>query len=221
MTVGEEIVGVPLYEVRTAVGEAAAHLAIVGGGPGLIEDARDRLDELARRWDATGDGAGELDRAGSGRSAPSPETTLLLGLAEQGAAEPGWLVRGLAADLVAADLMDGGAVGVCVNIGGDVRAAGVSPRHGGWRVGLRGSRGRTDGLVLLRDAGVATAGRPGRVVHVVASQAWSAAVLARHALSADAARAVRVLEAAGASALLIDGGRRLEAGRWSAFATGA
>jgi FAD:protein FMN transferase len=45
--------------------------------------------------------------------------------------DPGGIGKGLAADLVVADLLAAGAAGACVNLGGDVRVAGVGPAVAG------------------------------------------------------------------------------------------
>jgi thiamine biosynthesis lipoprotein len=48
----------------------------------------------------------------------------------------GGIGKGHAADVLAAELADTGADGVCVNLGGDVRVAGVAPEAEGWHVDL-------------------------------------------------------------------------------------
>jgi FAD:protein FMN transferase len=48
----------------------------------------------------------------------------------------GGIGKGYAADLVAAELLDRGADGVCVNLGGDVRVCGMAPEALGWQVDL-------------------------------------------------------------------------------------
>jgi thiamine biosynthesis lipoprotein len=50
--------------------------------------------------------------------------------------DPGGIGKGLAADLLAEELMAQGALGVCVNLGGDVRLCGASPDSPGWVVGV-------------------------------------------------------------------------------------
>ena len=50
--------------------------------------------------------------------------------------DPGGIGKGLAADLVAEELMRAGAHGVCVNVGGDLRVEGESPDGGDWVVDL-------------------------------------------------------------------------------------
>jgi len=74
--------------------------------------------------------------------------------------DPGGIGKGLAADLVVALLLDGGADGACVNLGGDVRVSGSSPDGGGWTVGVADPRTDGDGADLARlglaDGAVAT-----------------------------------------------------------------
>jgi FAD:protein FMN transferase len=48
----------------------------------------------------------------------------------------GGIGKGLAADLVVAEMIGFGARGACVNIGGDVRVDGVSPAGDGWELGI-------------------------------------------------------------------------------------
>lgn len=50
------------------------------------------------------------------------------------AIDPGGIGKGLAADLVATELMDAGAGGVLVNIGGDIRVAGRPPAGDVWSI---------------------------------------------------------------------------------------
>ncbi|MFT3854777.1 MAG: FAD:protein FMN transferase [Ilumatobacteraceae bacterium] len=119
--------------------------------------------------------------------------------------DPGGLGKGLAADLVTDELLDAGATGVCVNLGGDVRVAGDGPSGDGWtvdiehphitepvaRVGLRSGAVATSTTLLRRwtiDGEPMThvvdprTGRPTRtdvaLVTVVAGRAWLAEVLA-------------------------------------------
>jgi thiamine biosynthesis lipoprotein len=139
--------------------------------------------------------------------------------------DPGGIGKGLAADLVAEELMAAGAEGVLVDLGGDVRVAGAGPHEGAWVVDvehpLHGPRPLLH--LLLRDAGVATSSRLRRRWHrngvprhhlldpatgrptlgtlvaatVVAGEAWWAETLTKAAF-------VGGLEAVtGASALLV------------------
>lgn len=72
--------------------------------------------------------------------------------------DPGGLGKGLAADIVATELMALGAYGVCLSIGGDVRCSGVGPIDGSWMIDV--ARPRRDGdpvaRIRLGDGAVAT-----------------------------------------------------------------
>lgn len=50
--------------------------------------------------------------------------------------DPGGIGKGLAADLVANELIGCGAAGALVNLGGDLRAAGTPPVAAGWTIGV-------------------------------------------------------------------------------------
>ena len=52
------------------------------------------------------------------------------------ALDPGGIGKGLAADLAVALLLDGGAAGALVSIGGDLAAAGTAPEPEGWRIDI-------------------------------------------------------------------------------------
>lgn len=71
------------------------------------------------------------------------------------ALDPGGMGKGLAADLIVAELLAAGAAGALVEIGGDVRVAGSSP-VGAWTVAVDTADGATPVLVSLLDGGVAT-----------------------------------------------------------------
>jgi thiamine biosynthesis lipoprotein len=155
----------------------------------------------------------------------------------------GGIAKGLAADLVVADLLDGGAIGACVNIGGDLRVEGSSPKAGGWVVGVEHPRAHfLLGCLRLRSGAVATSsrvkrswgpatarrhhiidpstGRPAdtgvQAVTVVADEGWHAEALATAAFLAGATDGVAVLEAAGASGLIVrDDDSLALAGAWA------
>ena len=143
--------------------------------------------------------------------------------------DAGGIGKGLAADLVADELRGLGAAGVCVNVGGDVRVAGVSPEAGGWVVAVR-DREADEPIALLAgiDGGVATTSRSRRhwraangaeyhhvidpatrtsaatpVVHAtaVAAMAWQAEVLSKVAFL-DGAGGIDVAERLGATAMV-------------------
>jgi FAD:protein FMN transferase len=69
--------------------------------------------------------------------------------------DPGALGKGLAADLVAEELVSDGAAGVLVNVGGDLRVKGRPPEGEAWVVELVLDRGRSRRWALA-EGGVAT-----------------------------------------------------------------
>jgi FAD:protein FMN transferase len=121
--------------------------------------------------------------------------------------DPGGIGKGLAADLVAQCLLDAGAAGALVNLGGDLRTAGEPPDARGWAISLPDPLAphRELARFALPDGGVATTsrlrrrwcttvgeahhlidpatGRPADTdvvaVTVVADQAWRAEALAK------------------------------------------
>jgi thiamine biosynthesis lipoprotein len=133
--------------------------------------------------------------------------------------DPGGIGKGLAADLVVAELLAAGATGVCVNVGGDLRVAGASPEGGPWGVDVEAPDG--PGVVArlaLVAGGVATSTTARRrwVVdgeerhHLIDPRRGRPArtrVVSATAVAGDAATA----EAA-AKAVLLAGGRELLAG---------
>ncbi len=72
--------------------------------------------------------------------------------------DPGGIGKGLAADLVVAKLLAGGADGALVSIGGDLAAAGTAPTSDGWLVEIEDPTvaARILGTVALSGGGVAT-----------------------------------------------------------------
>jgi thiamine biosynthesis lipoprotein len=124
--------------------------------------------------------------------------------------DPGAIGKGLAADLVATELVAAGADGACVGLGGDVRVVGRPPSGDSWVVGVEDpwEPGVEWTSVALSDGGVATSstlrrrwrrggdevhhvvdpmtGRPtdGPLVAVTAfaPECWRAEVAATHAL---------------------------------------
>jgi thiamine biosynthesis lipoprotein len=78
--------------------------------------------------------------------------------------DAGGVGKGLAADLVVNALIDAGAAGALVGVGGDVRVSGIPPQPGGWRIGLVDVvTGREQAQVTLAEGGVATSGTSHRV----------------------------------------------------------
>jgi thiamine biosynthesis lipoprotein len=146
--------------------------------------------------------------------------------------DPGGIGKGLAADLVAAEMLGAGAGGVCIDLGGDVRVAGTPPTDAGWTVGVADPfRPAEDMLQVVLDDGAAVtctrlirhwrrAGvsmhhllQPGTgapawtgvaAVTVVAAQAARAEVLAKAAFLAGIDEGRRLLDAAGVGGLIVD-----------------
>ncbi len=269
-----------------------AHVIVVGGPDGLIEEARDRIEDLERRWSRFRPGSEVSllnDRAGSwvdvsaetrllvelaivawrltggafdatvlgsvlrsgytrsfdlGPITAHGSSTLLLGCTDidvDGAAvrlpagtgfDPGGIGKGLAADLVVAEMLAAGAAGVCVNLGGDLRVAGEPPAADAWTVAIEHPAASVPlALVGLTAGAVATSttlkrawsidgdtfhhlidpatGRSSdtdlTLASVVTGQAWMAEVLAKAVLLRGRRRAFDVLDA-NADALVVDGG---------------
>ena len=70
--------------------------------------------------------------------------------------DPGGLGKGLAADLIVDELLDAGAVGALVEIGGDLRVAGRPPEGTAWPVEVRSAAGGAPRVVELVGGGVAS-----------------------------------------------------------------
>jgi len=150
----------------------------------------------------------------------------------------GGIGKGFTADLVATELLEAGARGVLVNMGGDLRALGDPPSPGAWVVEIDDplGTGRT-GLVTLGTGAIATSTRlrrawerDGRPQHhlidprtgepaqsglasvtVISGEAWRAEVLAKAAFVAGAAEGAGIVERAGATGLFVtDAGEVVE-----------
>ena len=127
--------------------------------------------------------------------------------------DPGGLGKGLAADIVTAELLAAGAAGALVEIGGDLRVVGEPPGDDAWTVAIAptvaGVRSR---IVRLSDGGVATSssrlrtwranGRrhhhliSPRTLRSTATDVVSCTVLAGSAASAEAFTKVAFVEGA-------------------------
>jgi FAD:protein FMN transferase len=150
----------------------------------------------------------------------------------------GGIGKGFAADLVCQELLDAGAHGACVNLGGDLRVAGVPPSGDAWVIAVE-TEGehdtRTPPLIQLVAGAVATTsrarrtwkrgatelhhiidprtGRPARTpwvsATVIAGQAVHAEPFAKAAfLAPDVASADDRLRSHGFAGLLFDGDGR-------------
>jgi thiamine biosynthesis lipoprotein len=133
--------------------------------------------------------------------------------------DPGGLGKGLAADLVAGELMAAGASGVMVDLGGDLRVRGDSPEGEAWRIEVEhpGLPGTPIARVETRDGAVATSSRgrrrwsgaDGDALHhlldpgsgLPAERDWtSATALARSGVEAEVGATVAFLDGSLASA---------------------
>lgn len=145
--------------------------------------------------------------------------------------DAGGIGKGLAADIVTDELLAAGAEGVCINLGGDLRAHGTSPAGDVWTVGVdhpwcdhpiarlgiaRGAIATSttlrrqwfvDGELRHHLIDPAT-GRPSEsdlaFVTVVAGHAWRAEVLAKAILLRGTPGAFALLAGTGAAALTVD-----------------
>lgn len=174
---------------------------------------------------------------GIGRTAPAPGAQQVELDAARGTValprgvlfDPGGIGKGLAADLVATELVAAGAEGACVNLGGDLRAAGRPPSAAGWHVGVADPvrpdhvvpLGLAEGAVATSTRRTRTWARSGRRYHhlidprtglpstsdvhtvtVVGAEAWWAEVLAKVLLLVDMPEAAAVVANAGVAALV-------------------
>src|SRR3954453_14767165 len=144
--------------------------------------------------------------------------------------DAGGIGKGLAADLVATELMANGIDGVCVNIGGDLRVLGQSPDGLGWTLAVAHPLSATPiALVGLSTGAIATSSvlrriwtLDGRARHhlidpetgdptesdlalasVITGEAWHAEGLAKAVLLRGRARAFDLLDVS-AAALVVD-----------------
>ena len=145
--------------------------------------------------------------------------------------DPGGIGKGLAADIVVDELRAEGAVGVCVNLGGDVRVDGEAPTGAAWTIAVdhpgyerparaiglaRGAvatsttlrrRWMVDGEVrhhLIDPAPRSPSASDLAFVTVVAGHAWMAEVLAKAVLLHGSPRQFELLAGCGAAALAVD-----------------
>ncbi len=147
----------------------------------------------------------------------------------------GGIGKGRAADLLASELVDAGAAGACVNLGGDLRLAGEPPGPQGWIIEIDDPFATGDaGTVSLVSGAVATSTRLRRAwvrdgvplhhlvdpatggpaasglasVTVLAGEAWWAEVLAKAAFVAGPEEGAQLLIDQGVTGLLLrDDGR--------------
>jgi thiamine biosynthesis lipoprotein len=153
-------------------------------------------------------------------------------LPPRAALDPGGIGKGLAADLVASELVAGGAAGALVSIGGDLALSGRPPDGDHWTIDVEqpGEPGRRLLALHVDHGGVATSstvsrrwtsgdrshhhvidpatGRPAATdlvsASVVAATAWQAEALATAALLVGSEAAPALLDDHGAAGVLVD-----------------
>jgi thiamine biosynthesis lipoprotein ApbE len=188
-------------------------VAVRGGGPGLLIDARQRLDDLDRLWDPSRpDSLVAQIEAAPGTPVPVDDTTFALVEASLAAAEATGgvvgssgiqlnamvtrvtldadgvldvddLARAQAVDLVAEGLVESGAVGAVVELGGTRRLAGSPGTDRAWVVDIGDPDDHQAVLATLglAEGAAVTVDRPTAAVlsvTVLAPDAASAAILA-------------------------------------------
>jgi thiamine biosynthesis lipoprotein len=145
--------------------------------------------------------------------------------------DPGGIGKGLAADIVIGEALAGGAVGACVNLGGDLRVAGSNPDGEAWTIAIEHPKiAEPVALIGLSAGAVATSttlrrrwnvdgvsrhhlidpstGEPSdsdlELCTVIAGEAWLAEVLAKAVLLRGSQRAFDIIDGSGVQALTID-----------------
>jgi thiamine biosynthesis lipoprotein len=158
--------------------------------------------------------------------------------------DPGGIGKGLAADLVAREMLEAGATGALVEIGGDISAVGTSPTGDAWTVALRDHGGSPGRRLTLTAGGVATSTTTRRhwndgdgerhhlvdpstldsattsvvTCTVVAGTATWAEVFTKVAFVVELDEAIGTFEEHGLAALLtLDDGAEVAAGSWKEF----
>jgi FAD:protein FMN transferase len=136
----------------------------------------------------------------------------------------GGIGKGFAADIVAEELLEAGASGAVVNVGGDVRVLGRPGEATAWCVGIEDPRHAPEHLtvILLEDGGIATSGitvrhwttRDGEHAHHIidpvtgrpaAEASLSATVLAADTATAEAFATAAMLLPAEEAVAMLDG----------------
>ena len=144
--------------------------------------------------------------------------------------DSGGMGKGLAADLVALGALRRGALGVCVNVGGDTRVAGAGPEAGTWTIAVEhpGSAGPLARLGLVSGAVTTSTsllrrwtidgnvrhhlidpatGRPAtgpvELATVVAAEGWRAEALTKAVVLGDASDPLAALGGTGAEGLAV------------------
>jgi thiamine biosynthesis lipoprotein len=218
-------------DTRLLVARAIAAWRLTGGtfDPTVLGDviragydrSFDEIDAVARA------GTSPLHRGASRITLTGDTVNLPVGVGF----DPGGIGKGLAADLIASEALAGGAAGVCVNLGGDLRVCGRGPDGAAaWPIAVT-YPGLADPIVtlVLGDGAVATSttvrrrwtvrgrrrhhlidpltGEPSdsdlSLVTVVSGEAWTSEVLAKAELLRGSARLFDLVGGTGGEALAV------------------
>jgi thiamine biosynthesis lipoprotein len=145
--------------------------------------------------------------------------------------DPGGIGKGLAADIVAGEVMAAGAEGVCVDIGGDLRVDGIGPEGAGWTVSIDHPHHPTPlAIIALTSGAVASSttlkrrwrikgedrhhlidprtGRPSEsdvvFATAIAAEGWLAEAMAKGVLLRGGVQPFEIVEGTGVEALVVD-----------------
>lgn len=117
----------------------------------------------------------DIDRGGRGATGCGADPGTRVRLPRGATFDPGGIGKGLAADMIVGELISGGALGACVNLGGDLRVEGIGPDGAAWDVAIDHPWiGSPMVVIHLRDGGIATSSTLKRT--------WSIAHEGRHHL---------------------------------------
>jgi FAD:protein FMN transferase len=200
--------------------------------PALVAAGYDRSFELVARQGPAGSTNPATVVPGCAGIVLQRETGLVL-LPPGVALDLGGIAKGHAADVAVGTIRAAGAAGALADLGGDIRVAGEAPGGEGWIIGVDDPHrpGRDVAVLALAEGAVATSsqtrrrwirggqpyhhlidpatGRPSRsgvaAAVVVAGEAARAEVLAKAALIAGPEAGAALLDASGATGLLILG----------------
>ncbi len=121
---------------------------------------------VAAGYDRSYEDLDETITGGSHRSCATPSEIVLDPYPRSITVPPGVTIdlggigKGAAADLVAAELLELGAEGCFVNVGGDLRVAGTPPRPEGWLIDIEIDIEISGGIDRETGTGIEPAGRP-------------------------------------------------------------
>lgn len=117
--------------------------------------------------------------------------------------DPGGLGKGLAADLVATELVESGAYGACVNVGGDLRCVGRGPNSDAWNIDIESpfDGSITSARLAMQNGGVATSSTRAKRWHTQRGEAHHLLSPTTHTPSSEDATAPVQVTVVGAEAV--------------------